>query len=516
MPRNLTEIDRILGTDPRFGSADTIDARNTARFRVGLRILAGRHPRHATEFGRVGRLPTAGLRRLLCDPVLHNAFERDLAVALSRPSEPSTLALMLRQAGSAKDALGPCEGLMESHHQPWPALGPAWVWTSTLPEEAHPLLTALGRRRDDVFEEMGVTRRVEPDGEALAALSRGAELLAELLPHTGAGALRHVALVGFAEGEDEDGSVHSFACGDRLPSALFLSPHALTDPWKAAELLFHESLHLKMFDIMRTGALVSDIGRMTGIPPWRVVDWNLRRVYSSLHVYAHMVLFFAAAAAAPAELRRRYGEPPARESVGACTPGSVAAAEGTYATSEERTRYLACQALHAHGDALTSDGRAMVVRLLDAVAPLVPGLPPTDRSPEHATERVTASAPDPAAVPHPGGYHQRRPITVLPLQDQGTLLAVAPGSSRMVWLNAHAWFVFSLCDGRDLRALEAAYLRKAPGGLSGLGGALEALLSAGLIAPTGTPPPATVTVPATTPTTAPAAAGSRATEGAAR
>ncbi|MFF4323460.1 aKG-HExxH-type peptide beta-hydroxylase [Streptomyces sp. NPDC001568] len=501
MPRNLTEIDRNLGTDPRFGSADTIDDRNTARFRVGLRILAGRHPRHAAEFGRVGRLPTADLRRLLCDPVLRNAFERDLAVALSRPGEPSTLALMLRQAGSVADGLGPCEGLMDTHHQPWPALGPAWVWTSSLPEEAHPLLTALGRRRDDVFEEMGVSRRVEPDDQALAALSRGAELLAELLPHTGAGALRHVALVGFAEGEDEDGSVHSFACGDRLPSALFLSPHALTDPWKAAELLFHESLHLKMFDIMRTGALVSDIGRMTGTPPWRVVDWNLRRVYSSLHVYAHMVLFFAAAADAPADLRRRFGEPPARESVGACTPGSVAAAEGTYATSEERTRYLACQALHAHGDALTSDGRAMVVRLLDAVAPLVPGLPPTDRQPESPAPR---SAPESAVLAHPDGYQQRRPITVLPIQEQGTLLAVAPGSSRMVWLNAHAWFVFALCDGRDLRAMEAAYLRKAPGGPSGLGNALDALLSAGLISPNAMP------------ATAPASAGSRPIEEVAR
>ncbi|MFD7085175.1 aKG-HExxH-type peptide beta-hydroxylase [Streptomyces sp. NPDC059918] len=485
MQRTCTEIDRILGTDPRFGSADAIAARNTARFRVGLRLLARHHGSHAAEFRRIERLPDDALRRVLYDPVLRNAFERDLNLLTVRPEDPSTLALMLRQSPLNEAGFGPCEALMDVHHQPWADLGPAWTWTSTLPEEAHPLLTALGRRRDDVFAEMGADRRVVPDAETLAALTRGARLLAELLPHSGAGALRHVALVGFAEGEEEDGSVHSFACGDRLPSALFLSPEALRDPWKVAELLYHESLHLKMFDVMRTGALVSDIGRMTGTPPWRVVDWNLRRVYSSLHVYGHMVLFFAAAAAAPADLRRRYGEPLAPDSVGMVTPGSTASADGTYTTSEERTRYLAHQALETHADALTPDGRALVTWMLDALEPLLPGVvaPAPSPSRSSAAPSAPARAAGPAESVPASGYRQCRPVTVLPLAEQGMLLAAAPATHRMHWLNSRAWLVYALCDGRDAARLERDYHRAAPDDPDGLGVALAALQQAGLIAP---------------------------------
>lgn len=477
MQRTYAEIDRILGTDPRFGSADAIAARNTARFRVGLRLLGRHHPAHAAGFRRLERLPDEALRRVLYDPVLRNAFERDLDLISVRPGDPSTLALMLRQSPARKDGLGPVEALMDPHHRPWPDLGPAWTWTSSLPEEAHPLLTALGRRRDDVFAEMGADRRVVPDAETLDALARGARLLAELLPHSGAGALRHVSLVGFADGEDEDGSVHSFACGDRLPSALFLSPQALRDPWKVAELLFHESLHLKMFDIMRTGALVGDIGRMTGIPPWRVVDWNLRRVYSSLHVYGHMVLFFAAAADAPADLRRRYGEPPAPDSVGMVTPGSAAFADGTHTSSEERTRYLARQALEVHADALTPDGRALVTWMLDALEPLLPG---TARNPATGLPAATPSAAQESA-PDAAGYRQCRPVTALPLAEQGMLLAAAPGTNRMHWLNSRAWLVYSLCDGRDLAGLEREYHRALPGDPYGPAAALAVLRRVGLI-----------------------------------
>lgn len=45
-----------------------------------------------------------------------------------------------------------------------------------------------------------------------------------------------------------------------------------------------------MLDVMRTGVLVSDVDRMTGVPPWRVVAWNLYQFHSSLHVHGHMVV----------------------------------------------------------------------------------------------------------------------------------------------------------------------------------------------------------------------------------
>ncbi|GAA4863956.1 aKG-HExxH-type peptide beta-hydroxylase [Kitasatospora terrestris] len=479
-------IDRILGTDPQFGDSAAIEARNIARFRLGLTVLARRFPEAADRFERLGREADPVLRPFLYDPVLRNAFEDDLVALENHRQDPSELAAHLGAADlDAADGLGPCERLMDPRHRPWPGRGVGWVWTDVRPGTgALPLAARLEELCAGTFADLRGARRVSPDEKAVTGLTRGAELLAELLPHSGAGVFPHISLVGLARGETDDGELYSLSGGDPLPSALFIAPEHLDDPWATAEILLHEGLHLKQFDVLRTGSLVADPGHQVEIP-WRLSPWSLTRVLAALHVYAHMVLFFAAAAEAPAGLRERFGEPPVTEDVGVPTPGSRAALEGGFTTSAQRATYLGYQALQVHGGALTPAGRRFVEWLLDAVAPLVPAV----RTPEPAADgRADAPAADRSGeppAPEPRGYRKVEPVAVCALPEQRQLLAYAPGPARFHWLNEHAWLIYALCDGSPLGAIEERYAAQLGTVDRRLAAGLAGLVAAGLVAPVG-------------------------------
>ncbi|WP_405019154.1 HEXXH motif-containing putative peptide modification protein [Kitasatospora sp. NBC_00070] len=481
MSPSYSQIDRLLGTDPQFGDPGAIEARNIARYRLGLTVLARDFPEAAERFERLAKEEDAGLRPFLYDPVLRNAFENDLVALERHRPGPSEFARQLTQADlDAGDGLGPTERLMDPHHRPWAGRGVGWVWTEVRPEVAElPLAVRLEELKQGSFTDLRGARRIAPGQAQLAGLARGAELLAELLPYAGAGVFPHVSLVGLAQGAADDGELHSFSGGDPLPSALFVAPEHLDDPWMTAEILLHEGLHLKQFDLLRTGAMVADPGHLVEIP-WRSAPWTLTRVLAGLHVYSHLVLFFAAAAEAPAELVERFGAPPVTEGVGAPTPGSRADREGGYDTSAERAGYLGRQALEVHGEALTPAGRRFVRWLLDAVAPLAPAVRVTVPEPAAA---APGSVQRPALDPR--GYRKAEPVTVCPLPDQHQLLAYSPEAARFHWLNEHAWLIYALCDGGTPEEIEAAYTRRGGGGPDDARFALgiAGLTEAGLVEP---------------------------------
>lgn len=471
----FADIDQILGTDPRFGSAETIEARNLARLRLGLTVLGRRDDAAAELFGRLAGLDDAALRPIFYDPVLRNAFEDDLAALGERTGEGALKGYLARIRW---DGAGPCERLMARPYRPWPDRGVGWVWTEVRPEAADdPLMRRLEELKQGTLDELRETRWISPDDALLDALATGGELLAGLLPHTGAGVFPHISLVGLANGETDDGVLYSLSGGDPLPSALVIAPERLATPWMVAETLLHEGMHLKYFDVLRTGSLIADTAREVEVP-WRVTRWSFNRVMAALHVYVHMVLFYAAAAEAPADLRRRFGEPPASEEIGPPTPGSVAAASGGFTTSAERAGYLGRQALLEHPDALTPTGRRFVRWMLDAVQPLLPSAPASEAA---VVTEPAASTPPPV---EPAGYRRLEPVDVCPMPGQQTLLAVAPGSSRFHWLDEHAWLIYALCDGSPSDVIRQRY-RERGGSDEHLAYGVTGLVSAGLVAPVG-------------------------------
>ncbi|WP_214415970.1 aKG-HExxH-type peptide beta-hydroxylase [Sphaerisporangium fuscum] len=490
----VSHIDLVLGSDPQFGSAEAIEARNLARFRLGLTALGHRNPGAAAALERLGGWSDDEIRPWMYDPVLRTAFEEDLA-SLEEGADATRLVSCLERLGDlVPDGTGPCERTMSPRVRPWPERGVGWVWTAASSTGAglgHDVLTG---RLEELFSRAisaeGITNgsRGVPGADMPARLRKGADLLAELLPHAGAGVLPHISLVGFLHEETVEGPVQSISGGDPFASSMFMAPERLADPWLTAESLLHEGLHLKLFDVIRTGSLADDLYQTVPIP-WRVNSWTLTRVLFALHVYVHLVLFRAAAANASPEVRARYGEPPASEVLDAATPGSASAAAGTHVTGLERAAYLGRQAGEVYRAQLTPDGRRFVDWLLAALDSLTPGhhLAPPTRIPTESPGDIAAGSAAGEALPlvlNDLGYRKAEPVMVCPVPEQGRLAVVVPEPPRIRWLNDHAWLIYALCDGDDLPSMRKRYRE-----LSGqdtdtpLATGLTGLLSTGLIVP---------------------------------
>ncbi|WP_328761124.1 aKG-HExxH-type peptide beta-hydroxylase [Streptomyces sp. NBC_00272] len=458
-------MDALLVADGRFGDSGAIGERNVARFVLGLRLMAQKETRHQEVLRRLSLLSPEELLPLLGDPVLRNAFEDDMVKLENGRSDALGLADLAARLPLDQDGLGPCERMATPHVRPWPEHGPAWLWTEMSPADGVPgeLSARLRRLYDGSIEGGPAADPVIPTPEMCRRLSRGADLLTRLLPQVGPSVLRHVSVVGFTRGESVDGPLQSLSGGDPLPSAILMAPERLTNPWTAAETLLHEGVHLKLFDALRSGALLRNadphVADLSVPIPWRQTPWRLVRVLVALHFYVHMLVFQEAARHADDTLRAEFGDPPAGEVVDEVSPGTEAARNGTYGTSWERARYLSGYVLALPEDRLTADGRRFLHWLLDAlhlvhedsgitppagVAGVVPVRPPAVTG--KAVVRRTARA------------------MARPLPERGELLVVNTDTAAMHWLNARSWLIYSLCDGRDAAAVAVEYGRRSGSG----------------------------------------------------
>ncbi|MFF3752492.1 HEXXH motif-containing putative peptide modification protein [Streptomyces sp. NPDC002018] len=486
----VAQADTLLCADRQFGDSAAIGERNLARFRLGLTMLA----RHDGEGEKALRAAAAAadehLRPLLYDPVLRNCFEVDLVrLESGRLGRSSFARLSGYAAGAAADApssTGPCEALTHPHRPAWPGRGDAWIMTEPAPRDSAQEILA-GRLMELYRDALGDVRAagpVDPTDDIRAVLREGAELLATLLPSAGAGVLGHVTMVGFTHRESEEGPLQSMSGGDPLPSTVLLAPERCTSPWLAAESLLHEGAHLKLFDALRTGALVANPNERVPIP-WRIGRWTLIRVFVALHFYVHLLVFRAAAATAGDAVRERFGPPPSAEELDEPSPGTPAARSGEYRTSAERARYLAQCVLTLPDQALTENGHRFarwlltVLRLVDDDAP---------QPPDRTAAKTRREDPSPVpGVPTEGVLQQAGPVDACALPGLGQLVVSTAGSARMHWLNARSWTVYSLCDGRDFGAVRTAYARAAglPAGSEEtgrqVGESLRRLLDAGLV-----------------------------------
>ncbi|MGP3688260.1 PqqD family protein [Streptomyces sp. IBSNAI002] len=449
--------DGLLVADGRFGDSGAIAERNMARFVLGLRLLAHKDTRHQEVLRRLSLLSREQLLPLLGDPVLRNAFEDDIVKLENGHTGALGLGDLASRLSLDPDGQGPCERMATPHVRPWPEHGPAWLWTEMSPADRVPgeLSARLRRLYDGSIEGGPTADPVIPTPEMCRRLTRGADLLTRLLPQVGPSVLRHVSVVGFTRGESADGPLQSLSGGDPLPSAVLMAPEQLADPWTAAETLLHEGVHLKLFDALRSGALLRDADLSVPIP-WRQTPWRLVRVLVALHFYVHMLVFQEAARHADDTLRTEFGEPPAGEVVDEVSPDTEAARNGTHGSSLERARYLAGYVLGLPEDRLTPDGRRFMHWLLEALH-LV-----------HQDSGVTppAGVAGVAPVPQPAlpeGAVAGRSASALarPLPERGELLLVNTDTAAMHWLNARSWLIYSLCDGRDVGSVRGEYARRA-------------------------------------------------------
>jgi hypothetical protein len=200
------------------------------------------------------------------------------------------------------------------------SLGPRsdiWVWSAE--PSPDPLVRRLQERASELSERGAAgLRRVTPDRAMLDRIDAAFDLLSAVLPRVGPSAIEHISSVCVVGAQAESGTMLSASGGDELPSTIFIAPEQLDNLWDAAGHVLHEGLHLKLFDVVRSGALVA-VGEDVQVDiPWRHVRWTIPRVVFSFHVYAHMVLFKAACEQVGRALHARFGEP--RGNVSRATP----------------------------------------------------------------------------------------------------------------------------------------------------------------------------------------------------
>jgi hypothetical protein len=428
------------------------------------------------------------LRPLLFDPVLRYCFEDDILRLENGTLERSSFGEhMVGRSVTGSSAVGPCQGLTEPQRPAWPGLGDAWVLTELKPRGT--VDAKLSERLMELYhgalDDSRAEGPVNPTNAVCATLAEGAQLLVSLMPVTGASVLGHITVVGFTRRESQEGPLQSMSGGDPLPSALLMAPERCTNPWLVAESLLHEGSHLKLFDALRTGSVVTNATERVPIP-WRIGSWTVIRVFVALHFYVHLLAFRAAAAAADAEVRNRFGPPPPAEVIDEPSPGTPAARLGTHRTSAERARYLAERVLSLPEQALTENGHRFARWLLTALR-LVDGDAPPPPDPAATTSPWRGAGQPPSVVP-PGGVLQRvTPVDACALPGLGQLVVSNVSSARMYWLNSRSWTVYSLCDGRDLGSLRTEYARAAglPAGSDEVGrhvsDSVRRLVAAGLV-----------------------------------
>jgi len=138
-----------------------------------------------------------------------------------------------------------------------------------------------------------------------------------------------------ADSRSSDRELLSAAAGDDLPGVIALNSQILTNPWETAGRIFHESAHMKLFDISRCSALTRYPWEAVAVP-WRSSPWSLVRGLVSFHVYAHMLLFQRSVEKVGRRLSRHYGRPPAAVAVSRSSQP-----QSQYESAEQRFAYLA-------------------------------------------------------------------------------------------------------------------------------------------------------------------------------
>ena len=198
--------------------------------------------------------------------------------------------------------------------------------------------------------------RRQPEPACVDTLGRGYDLLATVLPALAPSVLAHVRLILVIGGKHFRSMSVPYT-----PSIVFLSTRtkagALRTPWKLADMLLHESAHLKLMNMEISRPIVLLSHRRTGRPPatiraiWRQdapefpADWPLQKAFHAFYVYVHLALFYACAESMEAPLTGTFGPPPASR-------------ERKLRTSLDRARYLGRE-LAAVDRHLGLDGRTL-------------------------------------------------------------------------------------------------------------------------------------------------------------
>lgn len=206
--------------------------------------------------------------------------------------------------------LNNAESLMKSP-QPAPVLDSLQPLSARLNDGSlspliwRPNADAISQSMQELVHEMVPDAHIDiASTEQIEILKAATKLLDTLLPKLAPSALNHVCSIVVVSERETPGLGHrGFGSGttNNLPGVVVVSASELKTPWRAAEILLHEALHLKFIDLefthsMNLAAADEKDDLWTIAPPWRQLDENIEewppiRAMTAAHVYVGLSLF---------------------------------------------------------------------------------------------------------------------------------------------------------------------------------------------------------------------------------
>ncbi|MFP2925671.1 aKG-HExxH-type peptide beta-hydroxylase [Pyxidicoccus sp. 3LG] len=487
----IRQLDEWLQRHDPFGDPLRVVGRVLERYKFSLQILARKDERLRELAGRIEALDVASADLLFGDLLVRAELESAICrIESSGPSGASSESLRWL-LGEALASIEQGQGLAVARRAMGRdfVVGPArrtWVWD--LPEEptrVRDLLRESIRKGFMPGAESNVDI-IRPTPRMVEGLERACVLLYRLVPEMARGIFQHLHSIAVAYIRGPRGRMLTGSGGDGTPCMIFIDPDELENPWDTAGHILHEGIHLKLSDLIRTGAIVTDDGPVE--LPWGRKT-SLSNCIFAFHAYAHMQVFREAVQHLGPACHAEFGAPQDHDAPAHAM--SVVRNDITkpFSRAEERLDHLYERLSGPLAPRVTPYGRALVSWLWDTIRPLRPGV----GAPPEARVGAAASVPSsPRRAPSSTRYRQDRTLSLRRSPSTEVLFALDPGSQKIVTLNLPAWLAFELCDGKTEEEILSAYAASlglgAERAWAQLAPALDGLVAGGMLerVPAGT------------------------------
>ncbi|WNG18203.1 aKG-HExxH-type peptide beta-hydroxylase [Cystobacter fuscus] len=480
----IQQLDGRLQQHEQFGDSSRIVGRVIERYKFALEVLARRDERLREFSSRIEGLDVESADVLFGDLLVRAELEAAInRLETTGPAGASSESLpwLLGEAltSLARDrSMGVSRGAMKRDF----AVGPArrtWVWD--LPDEPTHVGDLLRESIRTGFMP-GAESSVEiirPTPRMIEGLERACALLYRLVPRIADSVFQHLHSIAVANIRGPRGRMLTGSGGDGTPCMIFIDPDELDNPWDTAGHILHEGIHLKLSDLIRTGAIVTEDGPIE--LPWGRKTALSNSVFA-YHAYAHMQVFRAAVQNLGPSCHAEFGAPHDYDAPAHAMSVVNNKTTSPFSRAQERLEYLHEQLSGPLSPRVTPYGRELVAWLWDTIRPLAAlvGERPVSRA-----EATAEAPPAPSQAPSSARYRQGQGLSLRRSPSTQVLFALDPASRKIVTLNLAAWLAFELCEDKTEHEVLSGYAASLGLGTehawAQLAPTLEGLVSSGMI-----------------------------------
>jgi hypothetical protein len=316
----LAKIDKALAGHRPFGSTDYISQCFQTVYKRRLIKISDAMPVAGRIVELLDRVDPRIADRVLSDTCVRITIEHLRRAAVTGRSGGHRLApqdMSESLLNATADYLAGGRGPSPLNLSRTPRLGDAahhpWIWSDDRPHD-DPFGAYFRWLLEAIYG--GMPRTVSE--REVEALRRGARLLEDLLPfssHSVLGRTQTVSIIPAAGVWKKMQSSSQYLLG----GTIFLSELILDRPWLVAELLYHESIHQKLYDFRHGHTLLNEdtvldpdslsASDVLIQSPWNYPDneWDTHRVLAAFHVYVHVSTLCLAADERATDLEPIYG-----------------------------------------------------------------------------------------------------------------------------------------------------------------------------------------------------------------